>query len=63
MSVIHFLLHNIGLPPMMLGLFLLISGAESFEFLIPIGAILVVLSVLLFAINVLINIRSSAGDR
>jgi hypothetical protein len=61
LSIVHFWMHNIGLPPMMLGLFLLLSGAESYEFLIPIGAILVVLSVIVFAVNVLIHIRSSEG--
>ncbi|WP_240417833.1 cbb3-type cytochrome c oxidase subunit I [Paenibacillus periandrae] len=61
LALVHYWLHNIGLPPMMLGLFLLLSGAASFEFLIPIGATLVVISVILFAINLLINIRSSEG--
>lgn len=58
LAKIHFWLHNIGLPLMMIGLTLLLSGMPSFEVLIPIGATLVVLSVLLFAVNALKNIRA-----
>lgn len=58
LAKIHFWLHNIGLPLMMIGLTLLLSGMPSFEVLIPIGATLVVLSVILFAVNALKNIRA-----
>jgi cbb3-type cytochrome oxidase subunit 1 len=50
---IHFGLHNIGLPLMMIGLFFLLQGNSSLQFLIPIGATATVLAVLLFAINIL----------
>lgn len=56
---IHFWLHNIGLPLMMIGLFMAISGYTQFLILIPIGGITVVLAVLVFAFNVLKNIRFS----
>lgn len=55
----HFWLHNIGLPLMMGGLLLTISGYEQFIVLIPIGGITVVLAVLVFAFNGLKNIRAS----
>ncbi|MDQ0168387.1 cbb3-type cytochrome oxidase subunit 1 [Bacillus horti] len=56
---IHFWLHNIGLPLMMVGLFMAISGYTQFLVLIPIGGITVVLAVFVFAFNVLKNIRLS----
>lgn len=59
LAKIHFWLHNIGLPLMMIGLTLLLSGMPSFEVMIPIGASLVVISVILFAVNALINIGAA----
>lgn len=58
---IHFWLHNIGLPLMMIGLFMAISGFDQFLILIPVGGITVVLAVLVFAFNVWKNIRFSEG--
>ncbi|MFC0470918.1 cytochrome-c oxidase [Halalkalibacter kiskunsagensis] len=54
---IHFWLHNIGLPLMMIGLFFLLQGNNSLEFLIPIGATLLIIAVILFAINVMKNVK------
>lgn len=54
---IHFWLHNLGLPPMIIGLFFLLQGNNSLELLIPIGATMVVLAIILFAINVLLNVK------
>lgn len=59
LAKIHFWVYNIGLPLMMIGLAFVLSGNMSLEMLIPIGATLVILSVILFAINVLVNVRSS----
>jgi len=58
LAKVHFWGANIGLPLMMGGLAtLLVSGAEQATFFISIGATLVVLSVILFAYNVLMNVR------
>ncbi|MBM7572455.1 cytochrome-c oxidase [Aquibacillus albus] len=54
---LHFWLHNIGLPLMMIGLFFLVQGNTSVEFFIPIGATAVVIAVILFAINILKNVK------
>lgn len=56
---IHFWLYNIGLPVMMIGLALLLSGIAQLEVAVAIGGTVVVLSVILFAINVLLNVRST----
>ncbi|GAB2533956.1 cytochrome-c oxidase [Gracilibacillus alcaliphilus] len=56
---IHFWLHNLGLPLMMIGLFMGISGYTPFLILIPIGGMTVVLAILVFAFNVMKNISLS----
>ncbi|MBU9713673.1 cbb3-type cytochrome c oxidase subunit I [Evansella tamaricis] len=57
---IHFWLHNIGLPLMMLGIFLAISGVVSgiVPLMIIIGSNVVVLAVLVFAFNVFKNVKA-----
>ncbi|TWI59189.1 cytochrome-c oxidase [Halalkalibacter nanhaiisediminis] len=54
---IHFWLHNIGLPVMMIGLFFLIQGNETIGTLIPFGATAVLLAVITFALNVFMNLK------
>jgi cbb3-type cytochrome oxidase subunit 1 len=56
----HFWLHNLGLPVFMLGLGLLLTGSHSALPLAIIGAITVLLGLVLFAANVLLNIKSAA---
>ncbi|TMW70640.1 cytochrome-c oxidase [Alteribacter natronophilus] len=58
LAYVHFWIHNIGLPVMMISLFLVITGQDLFLSFLPFGAILVVLSTLLFTYNVLKNVRS-----
>lgn len=54
----HFWCMNIGLPLMMIGLAtLILSGVEQVTIAISIGGSLVLISVILFAINVLKNIQ------
>ncbi|KMY55581.1 cytochrome c oxidase [Bacillus sp. FJAT-27231] len=56
----HFWLHNLGLPIMMISLFLLLSTkSSSYTAGVAIGATLTVLGILLFVINVLKNLKSS----
>ncbi|WP_175990378.1 cbb3-type cytochrome c oxidase subunit I [Bacillus sp. Marseille-Q1617] len=54
----HFWLHNISLPLMMIGLFILISsGNESIIPVIAAGGVLTTLAVLLFGYNVLTKLK------
>ncbi|WCN36225.1 cytochrome-c oxidase [Aneurinibacillus uraniidurans] len=55
----HFWLHNIGLPIMMIGLLVFETGKTAFEPVIAIGATLTSLGVVLFVINVLLNVKSN----
>ncbi len=54
---IHFWLHNIGLPVMMIGLFFMIQGNAAIGAIIPIGATAIVLAVIIFAINLFVNLK------
>ncbi|MBT2765187.1 cytochrome-c oxidase [Paenibacillus sp. ISL-20] len=56
---VHFWLHNIGLPIMMIGLALLVSGMESVEPVIAVGGVLVTLGILAFLYNVLTHVKST----
>lgn len=56
---VHFWMHNMGLSLMMIGLFMGISGYNQFLILIPIGGVTVVLAVLVFAFNILKNVKTS----
>src|SRR5437899_395345 len=56
---IHFWLHNLGLPAFIVGLGFLLTGSEWALPLGIAGAIAVLLGLMLFAANVLINIKSA----
>ena len=56
----HFWLHNIGLPGFMIGLALLLTGSDWALPLTAGAAIVVLLGLALFAVNVLVNIKQSA---
>ncbi|MFE0558007.1 cytochrome-c oxidase [Paenibacillus sp. NPDC058910] len=56
---VHFWLHNIGLPVMMIGLALLVSGMGSVEPVIAVGGVLVTLGILAFLYNVLTHVKST----
>ncbi|KAB7706670.1 cytochrome-c oxidase [Bacillus aerolatus] len=58
MAKAHFWLHNIGLPIMMISLYLLITTEnDSYTPAIATGATLTVLGILTFVTNVLINLK------
>ncbi|WP_042455136.1 cytochrome-c oxidase [Neobacillus dielmonensis] len=57
LAKIHFWLHNIALPVMMIGLALLVSGVEKAAPAVAVGGTLMVLGVIIFAINILKNIK------
>ncbi|MDQ0350278.1 cbb3-type cytochrome oxidase subunit 1 [Alkalibacillus filiformis] len=54
---VHFWMHNIALPVMMLGLFLVLAGHLQWLPLVSIGAIGVVIAVIVFAINIFLNVN------
>ena len=63
LAKVHFWGSNIGLPLMMGGLTnLLLTESEQSAIFISIGATLVVISVILFTINVLKNVRAGAAE-
>ena len=55
----HFWLANIGLPIMMLSLIFFVTGNESAELFIAIGASILTLGILAFVLNVLMNLKSA----
>jgi hypothetical protein len=56
----HFWLHNIGLPLFMIGLGFLLTGNESAFVLVLVSATAVIVGLVLFAANVLLNIKSTS---
>ncbi|MCQ6280703.1 cytochrome-c oxidase [Bacillus sp. EB600] len=59
LAKLHFWLHNIGLPIMMIALALLIFGVAWAHIFVAIGGVLVVLAIILFAINIFKNVKSA----
>jgi cbb3-type cytochrome oxidase subunit 1 len=56
---LHFWLHNIALPVFMVGLGFMLTGTEKALPVVVVGAIGVLLGLVLFAANVLLNIKSA----
>lgn len=54
----HFWLHNIGLPIMLIGWFFVIGGNIAFGPIIGLGALITSIGILIFAINVCLNVKS-----
>jgi FtsH-binding integral membrane protein len=57
MAKVHFWLHNIGLPIMMIALAFLVSGTKNATPAVAVGSTLVVLGVIVFAINIIKNVK------
>ncbi len=57
LGLAHFWLHNIGLPIFIVGLLLLIRGNAAMEKAVVLGAILVILGILFFTINLFVNLK------
>lgn len=55
---LHFWLHNIALPIFMVGLGFVVTGNERVVPVVVVGAIAVLLGLVLFAANVLLNIKA-----
>ncbi|CAG7637966.1 cbb3-type cytochrome c oxidase subunit I [Paenibacillus allorhizosphaerae] len=59
----HFWLHNIGLPIMMIGLIILVSGGGNTEPVIAVGGVLVTVAVIVFLVNVFKNVGDSKTQK
>lgn len=58
---VHFWLHNLGLPVMMLGLHFYLNGAAQWEPVIAAGSFITALGLVLFMANLFVNVRWSAA--
>ncbi len=58
LASVHFWLHNVGLPFFMLTLAVLLTGHEAAGPWVGISAIVVIVSLAVFAANVLMNVRA-----
>lgn len=56
LAVWHFWFHNIGLPIFVVGLFLLAAGVQAIP-VVSVGAIVAIIGILIFLVNVLANVR------
>jgi cbb3-type cytochrome oxidase subunit 1 len=56
----HFWLHNLGLPVFMVALGLLLSGREAAGPIVAVSASVVLVALAIFALNVLVNVKSAA---
>ncbi|MEO8506183.1 MAG: cytochrome-c oxidase [Betaproteobacteria bacterium] len=54
---IHFWLHNLALPVFMVGLGMLLSGRQAAMPIVAVGATTVLVGLILFASNVLLNVQ------
>lgn len=59
LAKIHFWLHNLSLPPMMIALGFVVYGKTAITPLLSISATILVISILLFSINILLNLKSN----
>ncbi|MFO1315603.1 MAG: hypothetical protein U1F58_08350 [Burkholderiales bacterium] len=57
---IHFWLHNIGLPVSMAALAMMLSGATAAGPVVGIGSTAIFVGLVLFAVNVLANVRAAS---
>jgi hypothetical protein len=57
----HFWLHNLGLPPLMIALALMLTGNAAMEPVVGILSMVVAAGILLFAINVWVAVRPAAA--
>jgi hypothetical protein len=55
---IHFWLHNLGLPIFMVGLAFVVTGTEGIVPVVAGGATMVLLGLVVFATNVLLNMKA-----
>lgn len=61
LAKIHFWLHNLGLPPLMVSLALLLSGNAAMEGVVGVFSMVVAAGILMFVINVWLAVRPAAA--
>jgi cbb3-type cytochrome oxidase subunit 1 len=54
---LHFWLHNVGLPLMVVGLYIEIAGIAKVTALISAGGLIAIIGIILFAINVFLHVK------
>lgn len=57
LAKVHFWLHNIGLPILMLGLILLVNEVAHMEPVVATGGVLVTVGIIVFMVNILKNVK------
>ena len=60
LALVHFWLHNLGLPVFMLGLALLLTGNEWARPIVAAAGVAVTAGLVLFAANILVNVKAAA---
>lgn len=58
LGLVHFWLHNIGLPVFVIGLFFLQAGHPAAEAVVAVGATVAVLGILFFGANLFANLKA-----
>jgi hypothetical protein len=58
---LHFWLHNVGLPVFMIGLGFVLTGTESIVPVVVVAAITVLVGLVLFAVNVMLNTKPASS--
>ena len=57
LATTHFWIHNLALPPFMVALGMLLTGNESAGIVVALAATVVLIGLVVFAANVLINVK------
>jgi len=63
LAKIHFWLHNLALPVMMVGLAFLLSGHDELVVLVEAGSTTMVVALVCFVVNVCMNVREGEDRR
>jgi cbb3-type cytochrome oxidase subunit 1 len=58
---LHFWLHNVGLPVFMVGLGFVLTGTEAIVPVVVVAAITVLVGLVLFAVNVMLNTKPASS--
>ncbi len=60
LAQVHFWLHNISLPVLMVSLAFLVTGHEAFDPVVGIGSVAMVVALFVFAANIFFNMKPVA---
>lgn len=59
LGLVHFWLHNIGLPIFLIGLFIVNSGHAAAIPVVAVGATIAAVGILFFTVNLLLNLKKA----